>query len=274
MAVIVASLLAACGQAGREAPHHTRIAHPSARDRVVLRVATEGGFVAPQALVGRLPDFSLYGDGTVVTVGAQPEIYPGPALPGLLDRRLTQDGVQSVLRAASRAGLFGPNRAYRSAPISDMPTTVFTLWAGGGTHVVTVYDLGGTSPAISASERRARQMLQHLEARLLDLPSWLPAGSYSGERPFVPASSVFVRPYAWDRRLSEPSERWPLPAPLKTFGRPSNELPGARCGTLRGRDAATVLDLARRANQLTPWLSGGRSFSLLFRPLMPDQEGC
>ena len=275
VAVILASLAAACGHAGQGDPGPGGIPHPSGHGRLVLRVATEGGFVSPQALAARIPEFSLFGDGTVVTVGAQPQIYPGPALPGLLERHLTEAGVQAVLRAAARAGLLGPDRTFRRAGISDMPTTVFTLSAEGRTHVVSVYDLGGASPGVPAAERLARRRLADLEARLRDLSSWLRAGSYSKEGPFVPGSmSLFVRPYVADPNLSEPPERWPLSTRLATFGRPSNDLPGARCGTVRGHAAAAVLDLARRTNQLTPWRSDGSSFSLMFRPLLPDQAGC
>ena len=31
---------------------------------------------------------------------------------------------------------------------------------------------------------------------------------------------------------------------------------------------------AQQANQLTPWISGGRRFHVVFRPLLPDESGC
>ena len=50
VALIVASLAAACGRAGQGDLGPEGIPHPSGHGRLVLRVATEGGFVSPQAL--------------------------------------------------------------------------------------------------------------------------------------------------------------------------------------------------------------------------------
>ena len=46
------------------------------------------------------------------------------------------------------------------------------------------------------------------------------------------------------------------------------------CGTVTGGDLATLLPLLQKANQLTPWASGGRRYALTFRPLLPDETGC
>jgi hypothetical protein len=112
---------------------------------------------------------------------------------------------------------------------------------------------------------------------LLDLSSWLPARDLSAERSFVPhALRLFVRPYRSlaDPSLTEPRVEWPLATPLSTFGRPARDLPGARCGAVQGDDARRVLRVARRANQLTPWASHGRTFGITFRSLLADESGC
>src|SRR5262245_38353160 len=59
-----------------------------APDEVVLRVEYIGGFVAVQTLATRLPFLTVYGDGRVITEGPQILIYPGPALPNVLERRI------------------------------------------------------------------------------------------------------------------------------------------------------------------------------------------
>jgi hypothetical protein len=41
-----------------------------------------------------------------------------------------------------------------------------------------------------------------------------------------------------------------------------------------GSDLATLLPLVQTANQLTPWTSGGKEYTLLFRPMLPDETGC
>ena len=53
-------------------------------NNLVLRIDTSGGFVSPAFTMGQIPGFSLFGDGRVITTGAQIEIYPQPALPPVL----------------------------------------------------------------------------------------------------------------------------------------------------------------------------------------------
>jgi hypothetical protein len=273
-------LLAACGglRGSGSGDAGGPIEHPTEARAVVLRVDTAGGFVPPQVLLTRTPDFSLFGDGTVVTSGPVAEIYPGPALPNLLQRTLTEDGIQRVLRAAARAGLLGPDRRFDTMTISDAPTTVFTLFANGRRHVLSVYALGmAGSRGMSADERQARRALLGLDRRLSGLTSWIPSGSTSAERPFsATALRLFVQPYAAvaDSHLREPARSWPLAGALSTFGRPLPDLQGLRCGTAEGRNAREVLRLAREANQLTPWVSRGDRFGLMIRPLLPDESGC
>jgi hypothetical protein len=243
-----------------------------------------GGFVAPQAQLLRFPQFSLYGDGTVVTEGPQIEIYPQPAMPPLLATPLAEPGVQAVLRAAEQAGLGGPDRTYDAERVPDAPATVFTLNLGGTTRTVTVTALGlssGTPSDVPPEERRARAALQALTGQLADLQSWLPSGSVGTDHPFQPASTrVFVTPGAPQGSSGAPPQPtidWPIAPPLASFGSPiSTPLNGGavRCGIVTGADLSKLLPLAERANQLTPWASGGHLFALAFRPLLPDESGC
>jgi hypothetical protein len=43
-----------------------------------------------------MPSFSVMGDGTIIEPGAQDEIYPGQALPPLLVRTISEDGIQAT----------------------------------------------------------------------------------------------------------------------------------------------------------------------------------
>ena len=64
---------------------------PAGDDTVVLRVEHRGGFVPPQWLASRLPMVSVYADGRVISDGPVPAIAPGPALPNLLQGRITPE---------------------------------------------------------------------------------------------------------------------------------------------------------------------------------------
>jgi hypothetical protein len=258
--------------------------HPTGADDLLLRVELVGGFVAPQAQLLRFPQFSLYGDGTVVTEGAQIEIYPQPALPPLLATPVDDQGMQAILRAAQRAGLAGPDATYDAVRVPDAPDTVFTLNLGGKRHTVTVTALGmsaGSATGVPADERRARAVLQALTGRLADLRSWLPPGSVGKDRPYRPAAMrVFVTPGA-PKGSSEPPRQpaaaWPLSPPLAQFGSLiSTPLNGGavRCGVVGGADLSKLFPLAQRANRLTPWTSDGDRYALAFGPLLPDESGC
>jgi hypothetical protein len=257
------------------------IEHPMGPNDLVLKVATGGGFVAPAAHYKEFPSFALYGDGRLITQGAQIEIYPGPALPSLQVTRITEDGVQAILEAAKAAGLLGPDRKYEFMTISDAPTTTFTLVAAGSRHVISVYALseatGAGGQGIPPAELQARQALAGFLGQLGDLGSWLPNGSVSEEGAYTfDELRIFVLDQAPspDPGLEQKPVDWPLAQPLASFGEPLANGPEGRCGSVSGDELKTLLPLAEKANELTPWRSAGTSYSLVFRPLLPDESGC
>jgi hypothetical protein len=268
------------------------ITYPSAPDQLVVRISTGGGFIAPSFSLTQLAQFSLMGDGRVITPGAIPEIYPGPAIAPLFSQQLTPDAVQAILALAETDGLLVPGRDYTdmgSVGIADAGTTTITIVADGETHTFNFYalsDLGQNKPDhMGQAEFDARTKAQDFATKVGDL-SWLPAGSASDQVPFVPTGvRVFVSDYQPDPNMSEPPIEWPLGTGLSAFGDPTkgaaagsglntnNGLP-SRCGVVSGDDLTTLLPLIQRANQLSPWKSDGKQYGLLFRPLLPDESGC
>jgi hypothetical protein len=112
------------------------IEHPTGAGDLILQVGVSGGFVAPSTTLTQFPGFSLYGDGTLITQGAQTEIYPGPALPAMIQTHVSEDGIQAILQAAQTAGLFGPDTSYGYNCIADVGTTTFVVNAEGSTHTI------------------------------------------------------------------------------------------------------------------------------------------
>lgn len=273
--VLLALLAGACGRKSSSAGGD--IGHPSGADQLVLRMDTAGGYVPPSYSLRGIPTWSLYGDGSLITQGAQIEIYPPPALPSVLVTPLSEDGVQAILRAAEDAGLMGPNADYPYRCITDAPVTTFTLVAEGQTHVISAYALGENQGSCPGTDTEARGKLAAFQAKLTDLRSWLPEGSVGSDRPFrFSELRVYVQPYTGtgDPNLTEPPLAWPLQTPLTAFGEASKQLPDTRCGVVSGTDLDTLLAAAQRSNQLTPWTSGGAEHLLIFRPLLPDEHGC
>ncbi len=254
------------------------IEHPAGATDLVLRVDTDGGFVPAGWLLTHVPGFSLYGDGRVVTVGAQIMIYPAPALPSLVETRLTEAGIQAVLRAAQDAGLFGADRSLPLEGIADAPTTTFRLTAGGGTHVTSAYALGMDQPAPdpSAPDAIARQLLVDFQAKIGNLSALVGPDQVPAEAPYAySALRVYVDPY-------QPQEATDLPAPSPVAwpgpslgeGTPVEGQQGTRCVLVEGAQLDAVLPALRSSNAATPWTSGGATWTLRVRPLLPDESGC
>ncbi len=252
------------------------IAHPTGAGDLILRVDTGGGFVPQEYLLKDLPEWSLMGDGRVITQGPQIEIYPGPALPNLLQQQLNEDAVQEILRAAEDAGLFGPDADYGYPCVMDAGTTTFTLNERGRTHVISAYALGLDAGECPDVDTEARDRLARFSNRLFDLASWLPAGSVGEEEPFAfDELRIHVQAYAGrDDELEQTPQEWPLGTPLAGFGDIGGPVPDTRCGTVSGTDLETLMPLLRSANELTPWTSGGDRYRLILRPLLPDESGC
>jgi hypothetical protein len=257
------------------------IEHPMSPNDLILKVETGGGFVGPQVQFREFPSFALYGDGRLITEGPQIEIYPGPALPNLQVSTITEDGIQAILEAARAAGLLGPDRHYTTMTIADAPTTTFTVVAEGSRHVTSVYALGeaGTTPppGMSQDEFDVRRALASVQGKLTDLQSWLPTGSVSDQGAYASDElRIFVLDQASSPEpgLEQQPVDWPLSPGLAGFGQPVTSGLAARCGSVSGDDLKTLLPLAQKSNELTPWRSGGAEYALVFRPLLPDENGC
>lgn len=254
------------------------IAHPTGASDIVLRVDTDGGFVAPGWLLTHLPQFTLYGDGRIVTPGAQILIYPAPALPSLVVERVSEEGIARILRAAEDAGLFGADRSLPLDGIADAPTTTFTLTAGGATHVTSAYALGMDQPAPDpgAADAIARALLAEFVGKLGDLEALVgtalvePPAAYefSALRLYI---DVYQPPAEGD--IAPTYVTWPG-ASLAELGSAVPGHQGTRCALVEGTDLAAVLPALRTSNALTGWKSGGGTWALRLRPLLPDESGC
>lgn len=279
--VITLFLLTACTAASGDdaGPGAESIDYPSGAGELVFSIGTEGGFVPVEFNLTRLPELALYGDGRLITQGPQIMIYPGPALPNVLVRKVSPEGVRAIVEEAAAAGLTGGNREFREAAnfVTDMPDTVFTLVTGGSAHRTSIYGFGSGEELkrIPRSDADSIRALHRLRDRLTGPEASLPEGSIGPEESYVPTQMrIFVGDSApAEEGLEQPPLAWPLAQPLAAFGTPV--APGNyRCGSVSGDDLAKVLESARSANQLTPWESEGRRFGLSFRPLLPDESGC
>jgi hypothetical protein len=260
------------GQAGT-------IPYPDGPRDLVLRMSLEGGLQAPVGQAAREPTFSLYGDGTVVTEGPPPTVpSPPPVPPALPDLRtvtVSPAGIQAILGQANAAGLFGPSRDYGGDAPSEFATQVFAL-SLGPIHRTVSFAGGAVAtprPGAPPAERLAGERFAELGTKLLDLTSWLPAGSVGQQRAYeFERMAVYVGAGGADQNRPSTVD-WPLSGRLAGFGQ-LGSVDGYRCAVVSGDQLAALLPAARGATVGTLWRSEGRTYPAVFRPLLPDDSGC
>jgi hypothetical protein len=267
------------------------IAHPTGADEPILIVEETGGFAMPQMIATRVPTFALYGDGRVIVQGFQTLEFPGPALPALQERTLSEDGIQQVLDAIEDTGLFTGDLELRGAMnvIADATDTVFRANVNGDEVAIAVYGLGlldptlgGNLDTIDQAEIDAHAVLSRLRDGLLTIDTSVTADAWADEgwQPYTPtAFRLYVRDVTGEPieggELPGMVRQWPLPDDdPAAFG---DEVPqfgdGTRCGVVEGDAGAAWLTELSAANQQTIWTSGGESrFTVLPRPLFPGDE--
>jgi hypothetical protein len=242
---------------------------------LVLRVEYVGGFVPPEMLAGRLPLASVYADGRVIVEGPVAAIYPGFAWPNVQVVDIGRDGVQELADRALAAGV-AESDDLGMPPLADVPSTRFTLGTADGTYVREVYGLTETAgmpdAGLTPAQEAAREELSDLLALVTDV------GHTEAPQPYTPAAvAALVRPWTAsedDVAMGLAPEPVPWPGP-ELPGTPIGPLPDLGCVTATGDEATAVSAAARDANVLTPWLAAdGSRWSVLFRPLLPDETGC
>jgi hypothetical protein len=273
-ALLLAVLLLTLGACGKGSGGDST-EHPTGANQIVLQVSSGGGFVAVSYNLTYLPQFTLYGDGTVIVTGPVIEIYPGPAMPNLQTTHVSEEAIQEILSAANEAGLFANGVDYGQPGISDMPTTNIVINAGAKTYQSAIYALGMEPGAggLTMEQQQARAAINDLVGQLGVLtpyetgePKW-ETYAYSALKVFSVAVDPNISPDPSDVQPNELT--WPL-GDLSTLG--DAVMPdGYRSVVISGDDLAKLQPLLAQATQITLWTSGSRQYNLSFRPLLPDE---
>lgn len=241
-------------------PDPDAIPHPTGAADIVLRAGLESGFVRMETVMGRVPLFTLYGDGRLLLLPEDPGLGPDAA-PRLRETRLSEDEVQRLLRYALADGGLGIAREDYPAMIMDAPNTVFELHADGMDKRIVVNALSpDPAPGPDAAAYRAFAGL------LADLQSIPTTGDYApgqavailaetGGAPGVPTT-----PWPWPdlapADFAQPAEVDPIPFPKRLLGAGEAEAAGADA------DATTVLNVEG---------PDGRTYAVVIRPALPDE---
>jgi hypothetical protein len=220
---------------------------------LVLRIRFVKGM---SSVVDRpIPDISVYGDGRVVS--REIDLAKSPAREIVRDRRLTPMAYRRVYRDARLAGLATSRTFHSEQQILDAGPTVITLLAGGRRHVSTMQAGAGGIRV---------WMINRLAGHLRSLPRSdlvRPPVTY---RPARMAILAWQPPAGNSPDYGTQITLWTL-RPLVAGRQPT-------CTLLTGDDAEAAARLATSAPPNTRWRSGPNLYSVLFRPLVPDETDC
>jgi hypothetical protein len=214
--------------------------------------------------------------------GPQIMIYPGPLLPNLQARPITDAGFEKIVQRGRDLGMFTGSGDFTPPDVAPgaqlgrieivVDSALHTLTGDPSRTIVCI--TAPCNPAPGTPEAFAT-----FWASLADL-SWL-AGDLGQEAPYVAdayAVLAGVEP-AEQPTLHEPVAVWPLEEPLATFGKSIGSASMPRCGTARGADATTLTPVLEKANQLTPWVDKGaetpsNGMPIQVRPMVPGEDVC
>ncbi|MEO8228268.1 MAG: hypothetical protein ABI628_00750 [Chloroflexota bacterium] len=252
------------------------IEHAKGATDVVLRMSTGGGFVPAGFLLTEAPEFTLYGDGTVVF--RNPANGPAAPVPddGVIRNapfrtaRLTEAQVQELLEFAIGPSGLGIARAqYDPCCVADAPSTTFNFRAGGPNKEVTVGALDFDDPQ-PGPDSLVRKAFKGLAERLRNLDR---TGVSSPV--FVPAAYRGVL-FEGGGGLAVPIRDWPW----TTFGPDGFTAPADPNGnqtptrTLTADEVAAlkISGLEGGAQSIALRTSNGKILLLGLRPLLPGEK--
>jgi hypothetical protein len=252
---------------GPDDPGVEGIQHPTGADEVVLRIGYEGGYVPIEYTFMDLPILLVSGDGRVIVQGPQIEIYPGPLLPNMQHRTISEAGMQALLRLAEEHDLFRDVTYEGNNMIVDASDTVVTIAAAGATYEHRAYALGMSGDDGTESDE-ARAALASFVAAASDLITAAGAGTLGPEEPFE-AESYLIRatvadPSTADVDIAPTIVDWPADAPVRLAD-------AADCATL---PVESFRDLFASATQLTWFADAGVTYQLIVKPQLPGVPTC
>ena len=261
----LAALIAACGDDNKR----TFSSIPSGAQDVVIKITNEGGFVPAGFAFVNLPSLLISGDGRVFTPGAMIEIYPGPLLPAISERSITDEGISKVLQLADDAGLLGAPLDY-STPgaiaIADAPDTVVVINVNGKVYEHRANALGFDMPEGSLSTP-ARDNLNTFVTLISDIAKVAGSDNLGDEQIFVPEQYRFQALVVDPTQFTDPAPTivaWP-------DGTGAVLAESLQCATVT---ANAVEELFTEATQLTFFEEADVTYQLSAVGVLPGDATC
>lgn len=225
-----------------------------------------------QVAFAALPELTVHADGRAFVLGPQPAIFPGPALPNVRVRTLSDAQLAELVEQAGVAGLLSAPPDYGQPPVADAPATVLTLHVDGTTYEHSVEALGvdlglpGAPDITESLDPRAQQARAQVTA-FLERARQIVEASGTDEA-YVPDG------FALQARPAQPAQQ-PVRPRIVPWPLPGVDLDaGEGCQVVEGDAADTLLSTLREANALTRFTQDGAAYEVAVRPLLPGGDGC
>ncbi len=225
------------------------------------------------------PVATITGDGTYITVGPQDAMYPGPTLPNLIARPISDAGRARLVAEAQRLGLlsgqadFTADDGVPGAVTGRLELTVdgqrVTLTGSPESMIECVTTPCEAPPGTPAAFAAFWALLQE--------PTSL-GDAVGPEAPYVADRYALLvgPPPPVEASVPQQILDWPLDAPIGTFG--TAVANGTRrCGSVTGDDAATLRPVLTEATQASQWVqdpSTSATFGVVARPFVPGEDPC
>lgn len=241
---------------------------PTGADDVVLRIFVFENQPDPLPIAEAFPEFTLYGDGRLITRDRDAEFGP---LPALQEAYLTPAGIQLLVDEWVRQGAHDPLDRYGFTGIADGSSTQFFIGTDPPIRF-SVGDLGsqpdGPAADVTAEQLAARGRLAALRDAMRDYPSLVGAEIVSGPDPWVPERIAIVGVAGRGAGTRE------FPLDLTAGERIETRVSAVTCRVVDGTERDLLIETIADAPYLAPWQIGGQPWTQVFRPLLPDEDGC
>lgn len=236
----------------------------------ILRLTSAGGFVPAGWDFSAPPELVITAGGDVYRAGVMTMEFPGPLLQPIDHQQLTPAGVQRVLGAAKRAGLFEPPPDYDDVEImvTDVPSTVVTITTAAGSVVHSATALGMNPQGDGKEQTPARQALLDFVNAIRSLDTMVGA-ELSRATGFVPSEfrmiALPVNVADWAGNDPQPVVKpWPQDTGVRLAT-------AAECTRV---PAAKVDTLFAGASQLTFFDEDGLTYQVSARGVLPGDPTC
>jgi len=239
------------------------IEHPTGADDVILRYGYVGGLVPVGYAFVNVPNALITGDGHLIQPGVTTLEFPGPLLPALQVRTISEEAIQAILATADADGLLAPPPDYSAETnVADAADTRVELNAKGGSFVHQAPALGFQDPA----ESKVRIVLHDFTIGLDDIETLVGKDNLGEPTPLEATTYRFqARPLTAEDLAGYTEEPKPTEVPWPTdLG--VTLASAVDCAEV---DAAKVGTLFSDANQLTFFVEDGTTYMVAAVAVLP-----